>query len=253
MKTQVIAIAALMMMTALSPIFAKEGDSEAREHEPLDPSDIPVTGVHENSNGHLFYVPTPWMPAEGTIVLSLHELSYVFPYRLQIHGSILDNIGRLNLAVKYNIFKMLAVGVGMGHSFIHIGPGCHGIPPGATPRVGAYLVFGLNTDHFDFNIVPHTQLGDHFSAGVDVGFHIQPNPVWGIIIEAGSSYDFTDQLLYGNLDGGIRFRIDKVPGLSFDLGVDLEEFNVTDWEIGGATVYFDVQYKMRITPKNERG
>ncbi|MFP4417026.1 MAG: hypothetical protein ACOC41_03025 [Chitinivibrionales bacterium] len=194
---------------------------------------------------HYFYTPAPYVNEAYALVLSLHEISYALPYNLQIQASLLDNIGRINFGAKYGFRRNLSVGAGLAHTIAHLGRGSHGIPEGAQPRFGAFLVYGiLLRSNLEIAITPHTQIGNHFSAGLDFGLYGKPNPIWGVIWEVGSSVDLTDEKLYLNTDLGLRITPPQIPFLHFDIGIDLEETNVTDGHSPTVTAFFDVIFGM---------
>ncbi|MBN1653333.1 MAG: hypothetical protein JXA30_06105 [Deltaproteobacteria bacterium] len=214
--------------------------SRAAAAQQGEPSDI--TPAHPT---HYFYTPTPYVNDPYSLVVGLHELSFSLPYRLQLQGSIFDNIGRLNVALKYGLLENLSVAAGLAHSLVHVGRGAHGIPDWASPRFGAFLCYGpILSESFELGLTPHTQLGDHISVGVDLGMKIIPNSFWAIILEVGSSLDATDERFYLNFDGGIRINPPSISFLHFDLGVDLEEFPLVDGVRPTVTVYFDILFGM---------
>jgi hypothetical protein len=211
--------------------------TSAQSGEPQD-----ITASHPT---HYFYTPTPYVNNPYALVVGLHEISFALPYRLQVQGSIFDNIGRLNFALKYGLLDNLSVAAGLAHSLVHVGRGNHGIPHEASPRFGAFLCYGpVINENFELGLTPHTQLGDHISVGADLGTKITPNPMWAVILEVGSSLDATDEILYLNFDGGIRINPPSVSFLHFDLGVDLEEFPIVDHVKPTVTVYFDILFGM---------
>lgn len=174
---------------------------------------------------HYFYTPTAYVTKPFTLVASLHEISYSFPGRFELHASLLDNIGRINFGGKYGILDNMSVGAGLAYSLAHFGRGHHGIYD--KPRFGTYLAIGLvNTPKVELAITPHTQLGYHISAGADFGIMGTPSEWVSIIGEVGSSFDFNDDLFYMNFDGGVRIHPPKIPYLQFDAGLDIEEFPV---------------------------
>lgn len=205
------------------------------------------TEIKEAHPTHNFYTPAPYINPEHALVIGLHELSYALPYRLQLQASLLDNIGRLNLAAKFGILDNLSLAAGLAHSLIHVGRGTHGIPEWASPRFGAFLCYGpLLTKEVEIGITPHTQVGDHVSLGGDLGLKFNLNIWWAILFEVGSSMDFTDERLYMNFDGGIRINPPKIAFLHFDLGVDIEEFPLVDGVRPSVTVFFDVLFGMMV-------
>ena len=202
-------------------------------------------GIRPASPTHYFYTPTPYGNPPHALIVGLHELSYALPYRLQLQASIFDNIGRLNVAARYSITDRLAIAAGLAHSLIHVGRGAHGIPHWASPRFGMFLCFGpLVSRSLEIGITPHTQLGDHVSVGGDIGFRIIPHDFWSIILEFGTSLDATDTIFYMNIDGGVRIHPPSIPFMHFDLGVDIEEFAVSEGASPTVTVFFDVIFGM---------
>jgi hypothetical protein len=181
-------------------------------------------------------------------------MSYSLPGNLQLQASLFDNIGRINLGAKYGIVDNLSVGAGLAHSLLHMGDGAHGIPKWANPRFGAFLCYGfVKTPTFEAVITPQMQLFDHNSFGCDVGGMVTPNSFWSFIWEVGTSFDVNDHDelgndqvgFYFNTDGGIRIHPPAIPFLSFDGGVDVQEFkaNATDPHTS-ATIYFDAIFAM---------
>ncbi len=176
---------------------------------------------------HYFYTPTAYVTKPFTLVASLHEISYSFPGRFQVHASLIDNIGRINFGGKYGILENMSVGAGLAYTLGHMGHGSHGIPSEADPRFGTYLAIGLvRTPTVECAITPHTQVGDRVSSGVDFGIMGTPSEWVSIIGEVGSSFDFHDDYFYLNFDSGVRIHPPKIPYLQFDGGIDIEEFPV---------------------------
>lgn len=178
---------------------------------------------------HYFYTPTTYVNKPYDLVVSLHEISYSFPSRLQVQASILDNIGRVNLGGKYGISDNFSVGAGLAYNFAHIGVGKHGIMASdrAYPRFGAYCAIGLSrTDKFECAITPHFQAGDRFSTGVDFGCMGTISDWISLIGENGTSFDFKSRYFWLNFDGGVRIHPPRIPFMQFDAGIDIEEFPV---------------------------
>ncbi len=223
----------LLIATAIqTPAPASAQDAEPRDIVPAQPT-------------HYFYTPAPYVNEPYAMVVGLHEISFAVPYNLQLQGSVFDNIGRLNVAAKYGIIDNLSVAAGLAHSLIHVGRGTHGIPEWASPRFGAFVCYGpIVSEALEVGITPHTQLGDHISAGGDLGFKINVNEVWAIIVEVGTSFDFNDEIFYLNTDGGIRLNPPGISFLNFDLGVDLEEFPLVEGVSPTVTVFFDLIFGM---------
>jgi hypothetical protein len=195
---------------------------------------------------HYLFMPTARINQPGDLVLGLHEISYAFPGKLQIQASILDNIGRLSLAAKYGFHKDLAGGVGLASTFISgdfVEGGAHGVPEYARARVGAFLTYEFGRPHYGLILTGHTQIGDHFSIGADLGGRITPSSVWSFLWETGLSTDLTDKRIYLYGIGGLRFNV-GVPGLFIDVGAQALEFNIKDFGKGAphAGMFFDVMY-----------
>jgi hypothetical protein len=199
--------------------------------------------IQASAPTHYFYTPTPYVNEPWNVVVGLHEMSICLPYNLQLQASLVDNIGRINFGAKYGFTRQFSVGAGLAYSLAHFGRGNHGIPHYAAPRFGAYAVFGpVVSDQFELGITPQLQVGDRVSAGVDLGMQIRPNPVWSIIWEFGSSFDFEDDVVYLNTDGGVRVNPPKAKFLYFDAGVDLEEFKIVKNTHPTVTAFFDVLF-----------
>jgi hypothetical protein len=114
---------------------------------------------------HYMYTPKASVNEPFNLVLGLHEISFAFPYRLQLQASLLDNIGRINFGFKYGILDNLSVALGLAHTLVHIGTHDHGIPSDAMPRLGAFLCWGfIESGHVEAAMSPHTQIGDLISA-----------------------------------------------------------------------------------------
>lgn len=195
---------------------------------------------------HYLFMPTAHVNRPGELVLGLHEISYAFPGKLQIQASILDNIGRLNLAAKYGFHRDLAGGVGLASTFISgdfVENGAHGVPENARARVGAFLTYEFGRPYYGLVLTGHTQIGDHFSIGADLGGRITPSSVWSFLWETGISVDLTDKLIYLYGICGLRFNV-AVPGLFIDVGAQALEFNLKEFGKGKphAGVFFDVMY-----------
>jgi hypothetical protein len=178
---------------------------------------------------HYFYTPTAYVNKPFSLVASLHEISYSFPGNFQVQASLLDNIGRVNFGGKYGFLDNLSVGAGLAYNLAHIGYGGHGImaKDHARPRFGTYLTYGfVRTNQFECAITPHIQIGNRVSTGVDFGLMGTPSDWVSFIAEVGTSFDFHDQYFYLNTDGGVRIHPPAIPFLSFDGGIDIEEFPV---------------------------
>ena len=182
------------------------------------------------------------------MVVSLHEISFSLPANLQLQASLFDNIGRINFGAKYGIQDNLSVGAGIASSLVHIGSGGHAIRPGDQARFGAFLCYEfVKTNTFEAVVVPHTQLFVHNSIGVDLGGMATPSDIWSIIWEVGTSFDLSDNPVgfWFNTDGGIRIHPPSIPFLSFDCGIDVQEFLVnTPGAHTSPTIYFDAIFAM---------
>jgi hypothetical protein len=186
---------------------------------------------------HYLFMPTARVNPPGYLVLGLHEISYALPGKLQLQCSLVDNIGRLDLAAKYSFHRNLAGALGLAHSIINFGE--HGVHKPA--RFGAFLAYEFDSRYYDMVLTGHTQIGSAFSIGADLGGKITPTNVWSFLWEVGVSVDLTSETLWLYGIGGIRFRLPGVPGLFFDLGVQAKEFDVEVFQ-PGAGVFFDVMY-----------
>ncbi len=196
---------------------------------------------------HYFYVPTAYLNNEYDLVASLHEVSFTLPAHLQLGMSLLDNIGRINFGARYGIKDNLSVGAGMAWSFVELPWGGHGIRRESSPRLGAFLAWGISkTSTFETCLVPHMQIGDRFSLGADFALKATPSEVWSIIWELGTSIDFhpDDGGFWLNTDGGIRIHPPAIPYLNFDAGIDLVETNLNEYSPHVAP-FFDVIFAIR--------
>ena len=193
---------------------------------------------------HYLFMPTARVNQPGDLVLGLHEISYALPGKLQLQFSLVDNIGRLDLAAKYGFHRNLAGGLGLAHSLVDFGK--HGIWQGPA-RFGAFLAYEFDSRYYGMVLTGHTQIGSNVSVGADLGGKITPASVWSFLWETGVSVDLSDEALYVYGIGGIRFNIPSVPGLFFDIGVQAEEFDIELLGKGRpfAGVFFDVMYCWR--------
>jgi len=209
---------------------------------------ISVGGLFSESRAaeptHYLFMPTALVNQPGDLVLGLHEISYALPGKLQLQCSLVDNIGRLDLAAKYSFHRNLAGALGLAHSLVDFGK--HGIWQGPA-RFGAFLAYEFDSRYYGMVLTGHTQIGVNFSVGADLGGKITPTNVWSFLWEVGLSVDLSDERIYLYGIGGIRFNIPSVPGLFFDLGVQAEEFDVELLGKGRpyAGIFFDVMYCWR--------
>ena len=195
---------------------------------------------------HYFYTPAAYVNPPFHLVLSFHEISFSLPANLQLQASILDNIGRVNFGAKFGILQNFSLGGGLAYNLVHIGNGVHGITHPDKPRFGFFLTYGfVQTEKFEFAATPHTQIGERFSIGGDLGMMLTPHEFWSVILEFGLLVDTKDGgLVYMNTDGGLRIHPPKIPFLSFDAGIDLEKFAVNNNPSPTVTVFFDVIFAM---------
>ncbi len=194
---------------------------------------------------HYFYTPMAMVNPPYHLVASLHELSFSLPGNLQLQASLFDNIGRVDFGAKYGIQDNLSVGAGLAHSVLHMGDGVHGIGKDDS-RLGVYLCYCfVKNSKFEAAVTPHSQLfGKSNSFGCDIGGMATPSDFWSFIWEFGTSYD-VDGLFYFNTDGGLRVHPPSIPFLSFDGGIDVQEFAVNAGHPGTtAAIYFDAIFAM---------
>ncbi len=175
---------------------------------------------------HYFYTPKANVNPPNHMVIGLHEFSYAFPGNMQLQASVVDNVGRINLGAKFGLADNLSIGGGLASSFVEFGP--HGIHAN-DKRLGLFLSYGvMQSGNMEMVITPHTQIGDRISLGLDLGMMFTPIDVWSFIWEIGSSVDTheNDGGLYLQTIGGFRIHPPAIPFLNFDIGVEIEEFNV---------------------------
>jgi hypothetical protein len=222
----ILKVAFVLMLATLQPIAAQ---STLRPSKPT----------------HYFYVPTAYLNNEFDLVASLHEIAFTLPANLQLHMSLVDNVGRLNFGARYGFAPNLSVGAGMAWTFVQIPYGGHAIKHWANPRLGMFLAWGISkTSTFETCLVPQLQVGDHFSLGVDFALKATPSNFWSFIWEVGTSFDITAGEFWLNTDGGIRIHPPAIPFLSFDAGIDLVEENLNNYHPHVAP-YFDVIFAIR--------
>lgn len=193
---------------------------------------------------HYFYTPTAYLNDEFGLVVSLHEISWALPQHLQIHLSLLDNVGRICLGMRYGIAENLSVGLGLANTLIKGHSAGHAIHD-ARGRLGLFLTYGIIQDpRFEFAITPHIQIGDRISIGPDFGLMFTPSEYWSFMSEMGISLDLTDEIEpWFNLIGGARFHIPKWPNFHFDLGIDLAETRMQDYT-PDAKAFIDIIFTM---------
>jgi len=196
---------------------------------------------------HYLFVPTARVNHQGEMVLGLHEISYGLGGKLQLQTSILDNIGRLNLAAKYGFHRNLAGGVGMAWTFV---PGSivfrpylergHGIKHQHDPGVGGFLAYEFGRPHYGLVLTGHAQLAYDASVGADIGGRVTPSKTWAFLWDAGISLDLSDgeAWLYGI--GGLRFNL-APSGLFIDVGLQAVEFKLSEFRTHPG-LFFDVMY-----------
>ena len=186
---------------------------------------------------HYLYMPMARVNSPGDLVIGFHEISYALPGHLQVQASIIDNIGRTCLAAKYGFARNMAFGGGLAATLVNMG--YHGIW-GGDPRLGLFFTYDLaESKNFGMAITPHTQIGNHFSLGIDFGLRTTPVDFWSFLFEAGSSVDATDWRLYLYTIGGLRIHPPTVPFLFIDVGVQAAEFDVDPFR-PRARAYIDI-------------
>lgn len=208
-----------------------------------------TTTIRPSKPTHLFYTPTGYLNNEYDLVISLHEVSYTLPQNLQIHMSLVDNIGRNCLGVRYSLMDNMNIGAGIAYSLTtfknNSGFGGHGIKQYDDSRFGLFLTYGfIHTQKFNAAVTPHTQIGKHISMGADLGFMNLMNETFSLIGEIGSSMDLSETVLYLNLVGGVRIHPAKIPFLSFDLGVDFSENPIQEF-VKHPMPYIDIVFTMK--------
>lgn len=196
---------------------------------------------------HYFYTPTSYLNDEFDLVISFHEVSFVLPHKLQLHLSIVDNVGRICFGMRYGFFDNLSIGGGLAWSFSSLSEG-HAILRGYDPRLGVFLCWGfVKSAGFEAALTPNIQVGDHTSAGLDLGMKITPSDYWSILGEVGISFDITDARPYINTIWGTRIHPPTIPFLSFDLGIDVVERSPENFGRGRGAygVFLDVIFTMK--------
>jgi len=232
------------LKSVLIGVMVFAGVSQAAEQE------VHITAAEPT---HYFYTPMARVNQPYRLVTSLHEVSFSLPANLQLQASLFDNIGRINFGAKFGIQDNLSVGAGIASSLLHMGNGVHGVPSYAPARFGAFLCYEfVQTKTFEAALTPHTQLFDHYSMGADIGGMYTPSEIWSLIWEVGNSFDFSGSdktpnttAYYFNTDGGFRIHPPSIPFLSFDGGIDVQEFQVNVPHASTSlTVFLDVIFAM---------
>jgi len=173
------------------------------------------------------------------LVLGLREISYGLPGNLAVQMSLIDNIGKTNLAAKFGIASNLSIGGGLASTFINMGD--VGIPRDDA-RLGLFLTYAF-VDRGDFSaaITPHTQMASRLSIGTDFGLMKTTNDTWSLLWEAGLSADtHTDGGLYLRTVGALRIHPPALPFLFIDAGVGTNEFRAQSNPYIRARAFVDV-------------
>jgi len=205
-----------------------------------------ATNIRPSYPTHFFFTPTPYLNNEGDLVISLHEISYTLPYKLQVIASLVDNVGRNDFGIRYALYDNMNFGFGIAHSFTTFDHGGHGIRHYDDARLGLFLACGIkHTRSFDATITPHAQLGKHKSLGADLGIRNTPNEAFSIIGEAGLSIDMTTSTPWLDVVAGTRIHPSSIPFLMFDVGIDLVESPVDHFLESAPFPYLDVVYTMK--------
>ncbi len=204
------------------------------------------TSITPSQPTHYFYTPTASVNPPNHLVLSLHEISFGLPQHLQVQASLFDNIGRINFGAKYGLAENLAIGAGLASTLASFGG--HAIKRGNPARFGLFLTYEITqTSKFEAAVTGHAQLFDHNSIGCDFGLMATPSRMWSLIWEVGTSIDLTDHpaSFWFNMDGGLRIHPPSIPFLNFDLGLDIEEFQINaDHARTDVALYLDVIFAM---------
>ena len=188
---------------------------------------------------HYLYMPMARVTPPDHLVLGLREISYGLPGNLAVQVSLIDNIGKTNLAAKYGLASNLSIGGGLASTFI--GMGDVGIPS-SDSRLGLFLTYAL-VDRGDFSmaLTPHTQIGSRFSIGGDFGLMKTTNDTWSFLFEAGTSADLSEHGgLYLRTVGALRIHPPAVPFMFIDAGVGTNEFRAQSDPYIRARVFIDV-------------
>ncbi|MDR0307434.1 MAG: hypothetical protein LBI42_11435 [Chitinispirillales bacterium] len=189
---------------------------------------------------HYLYSPMSRVTPANHLVLGLREISFGLPGNLHIQMSLVDNIGKTNLAAKYGLADNLAIGGGLASTFIDFTD--HGIPS-SDSRLGLFLTYAfVNSRDFSMAITPHTQIGSRFSIGADFGLMKTPNNTWSFLWEAGLSADThkDDGALYLYTTGALRIHPASIPFLFIDAGVGTNEFKAVKDPYIRARAFIDI-------------
>jgi hypothetical protein len=189
---------------------------------------------------HYLFMPMATVNPPMHLVLGLREISFVLPGNLQLQLSLIDNIGKTNLAAKYPITGNMAIGAGLASTFLNMGS--HGIPSGDA-RLGLFWAIGLmDTGDFSMAITPHSQIGSRISLGADFGLMKTMHDWWSVLWEIGLSADThsEDGGIYLYTTGAFRISPPAIPFMFFDLGVGTNEFKAEENPWIRARIFFDV-------------
>jgi len=188
---------------------------------------------------HYLYTPTARVNPPYHTVAGLHELSFALPGNLQIQASLIDNIGKTNLAAKYGLAANLAIGGGLASTLIDMGG--HRIN-GGDARLGLFLAYSLaDAKDLSMTLTPHVQISDRFSIGADFGLMKRMVDIWSILWEAGISAEPHDAL-YLYTTGALRLHFPVIPFMFFDIGVGTNEFNIVHDVHIYPKVFFDIMF-----------
>ena len=211
-------------LAVCSGAFAQQSRNQSVNLRPTQPT-------------HYLYMPMARVNDPGDLVLGFHEISYALPGNLQLQASIIDNVGRTCLAAKYGLARNMAIGGGLAYTLVNMG--YHGIWTG-DPRIGLFFTYDLvESRDVGMAFTPHTQIGDHWSLGIDFGMRITPTTFWSFLWEVGSSVDATAEALYIYAIGALRIHPPTVKFLFIDVGVQAAEFNAEYFK-PRARAYIDI-------------
>ena len=175
---------------------------------------------------HYLYSPMARVTPANHLVLGLREMSYGLPGNLAVQLSLVDNIGKTNLAAKFGLANNLSIGAGLASTFVSMGDvGIHR----DEARLGLFLTYALaDRNNFSMAITPHTQIANRWSIGADFGLMATPTDTWSFLWEAGLSVDTYDDHwggIYPYTVGALRIHPPAVPFLFIDFGVGTNQFN----------------------------